>query len=84
NTNEALRIAGLAHILSISGLHMALLSGMVFIIVRSFFAFFPVFSSYYSVKKFAAITALIVTAFYLILSGANIAAQRSFLMVACM
>ncbi|ATO57266.1 ComEC/Rec2 family competence protein [Bartonella sp. 1-1C] len=84
NTSEALRIAGLAHILSISGLHMALLSGMVFIIIRSFFAFFPVFSSYYSVKKFAAIAALIVTAFYLILSGANIAAQRSFLMVAVM
>ncbi|CBI76544.1 Competence protein [Bartonella clarridgeiae 73] len=84
NTNEALRIAGLAHILSISGLHMALLSGMVFIIVRSFFAFFPVFSSYYSAKKFAAIAALIVTAFYLVLSGANIAAQRSFLMVAVM
>ncbi|OPB31522.1 ComEC/Rec2 family competence protein [Bartonella sp. AR 15-3] len=84
NTNEALRIAGLAHILSISGLHMALLSGVVFIIVRSFFAFFPVFSSYYSVKKIAAIAALIVTAFYLILSGSNIAAQRSFLMVAVM
>ncbi|AQX28117.1 MULTISPECIES: ComEC/Rec2 family competence protein [unclassified Bartonella] len=84
NTNEALRIAGLAHILSISGLHMALLSSMVFIIVRGFFAFFPIFSSYYSAKKFAAIAALIVTAFYLILSGANIAAQRSFLMVAIM
>ncbi|ABM44426.1 ComEC/Rec2 family competence protein [Bartonella bacilliformis] len=84
DTNEALRMSGLAHILSISGLHMALLSGMVIIVIRSFFALFPVFSSYYSTKKFSVIVALIITAFYLILSGAAVAAQRSFVMVAVM
>ncbi|ENN91636.1 ComEC/Rec2 family competence protein [Bartonella schoenbuchensis] len=81
DTNKALRVAGLAHILSISGLHMALLSGMVLIVIRSFLALFPNFSSYYSAKKFAAVVALIITAFYLVLSGMNIAAQRSFVMV---
>ncbi|MCZ2204182.1 ComEC/Rec2 family competence protein [Bartonella sp. A05] len=84
DTNEALRKSGLAHVLSISGLHMVLLSGMVFIVIRSFFALFPVVSSYYSAKKFAAIVALIITAFYLVLSGAAIAAQRSFVMIAVM
>ncbi|AGF74439.1 ComEC/Rec2-related protein [Bartonella australis AUST/NH1] len=83
-TNEALRTAGLAHILSISGLHMALLSCVVFTIIRSFFAFFPVFSSCYPIKKFAAIAALIIAAFYLVLSGAGVAAQRSFIMIAVM
>ncbi|ACS51034.1 ComEC/Rec2 family competence protein [Bartonella grahamii] len=83
-TNEALRTAGLAHILSISGLHMALLSGIVLLSIRSFLAFFPVFSSYYSSKKFAAIVAFMITAFYLLLSGLAISAQRSFVMIAVM
>ncbi len=84
DVNKALRVAGLAHILSISGLHMALLSGITLAVVRGFLAFFPVFSSYYSAKKLAAIVALIITAFYLILSGAAVSAQRSFVMVAVM
>ncbi|WP_208434162.1 ComEC/Rec2 family competence protein [Bartonella taylorii] len=84
DTNEALRKVGLAHILSISGLHMALLSGIVLVCIRSFLALFPVFSSYYSAKKFAAIAALMMTAFYLILSGAAVSAQRSFVMIAVM
>ncbi|EJF83813.1 hypothetical protein MCU_00481 [Bartonella elizabethae Re6043vi] len=83
-TNEALRVAGLAHILSISGLHMALLSGLVLLTIRSFLAFFPVFSSYYSSKKLAAIVAFMITAFYLLLSGLAISAQRSFVMIAVM
>ncbi|WP_297322011.1 ComEC/Rec2 family competence protein [uncultured Bartonella sp.] len=83
-TNEALRIAGLAHILSISGLHMAMVSGMVLIVVRTLLAFFPGFSSAYPSKKIAAAIALIVAAFYLLLSGADVAAQRSFIMVAVM
>ncbi|WP_409361853.1 ComEC/Rec2 family competence protein [Bartonella heixiaziensis] len=84
DTNEALRTAGLAHILSISGLHMALLSGIVLVSIRSFLALFPVFSSYYSAKKFAAIVALMMTAFYLLLSGMAVSAQRSFVMIAVM
>ncbi|CAK01329.1 ComEC/Rec2 family competence protein [Bartonella tribocorum] len=83
-TNEALRKAGLAHILSISGLHMALLSGLVLLSIRSFLAFFPIFSSYYSSKKLAAIVAFMITAFYLLLSGLAISAQRSFVMIAVM
>ncbi|WP_336294389.1 ComEC/Rec2 family competence protein [Bartonella sp. CB169] len=84
DTNEALRTAGLAHILSISGLHMMLLSGIILMISRSFLALFPVFSSYYPIKKIAAIIALMVTFFYLLLSGVTVSAQRSFVMVAVM
>ncbi|WP_208432025.1 ComEC/Rec2 family competence protein, partial [Bartonella bovis] len=79
-----LRVAGLAHILSISGLHMTLLSGIVLVSIRSFLALFPVFSSYYSTKKFAAVAALMMTAFYLLLSGVAVSAQRSFVMIAVM
>ncbi len=84
DTNEALRAVGLAHILSISGLHMALLGGIILFGVRGFLAFFTVFSSHYPVKKFAAVAALMVTAFYLLLSGVTVSAQRSFIMIAVM
>ena len=34
-TNESLRISGLSHILSISGLHMMLIAGTAFFVVRA-------------------------------------------------
>jgi ComEC/Rec2-related protein len=82
--NEALRRSGLAHVLSISGLHMALVAGTVMLMTRTLLAFFPVFSSRVPVKKFAAAAALIFCTLYLSLSGADVAAQRSYLMLAVM
>ncbi len=82
--NEALRITGLAHVLSISGLHMALVAGVVIGSLRVGFALFPGFASRHSVRKFAAGGALIALAVYLLVSGAEVAAQRSFLMIAVM
>lgn len=82
--NEALRRSGLAHILSISGLHMALVAGTVMLMTRSLFAFFSDFSSRYPVKKYAAVAALLFCTLYLALSGADVAAQRSYLMLAIM
>lgn len=83
-TNEALRMSGLAHILSISGLHMALAGGLVMLVVRALIALFPAFAMRHPVKKYAAGAALLGSAFYLVLSGADIAAQRSFTMLAVM
>jgi len=83
-TNQALRISGLAHILSISGLHMAMVTGMVLLIGRAILGLFTHFSSTHPPKKIAALFALAFSSFYLALSGADIAAQRSFIMVAIM
>ncbi|MEO3385905.1 ComEC/Rec2 family competence protein [Mesorhizobium sp. CAU 1741] len=82
--NEALRIVGLYHVISISGLHMALVGGTVMVVLRIGFALTPTFSSRWPVKKFAAAAALAATAFYLFISGADIAAQRSFMMLGVM
>ena len=41
-TNDAFRDSGLLHILSISGLHMAIMAGAVFFLVRLVLAAFPV------------------------------------------
>lgn len=82
--NEALRKTGLAHILSISGLHMALVVVTIMGVARFSFALFPSVASRWPVKKLAAALALGVAALYLLVSGAQVAAQRSFVMLAVM
>ncbi|MGN6469513.1 MAG: ComEC/Rec2 family competence protein [Rhizobiaceae bacterium] len=82
--NEALRITGLAHVLSISGLHMALVAGIVLVSVRLGLALFPGFASRHPTKKYAAAVALAAIAFYLVISGAGVATLRSFIMLAIM
>jgi ComEC/Rec2-related protein len=81
-TMESLRITGLAHILSISGLHMALVAGLFMVAVRAGFALFPNQAANLPVKKFAAALALFASFFYLLLSGSDVAALRSFIMLA--
>ena len=84
DVNEALRRTGLYHIISISGLHMAMVAGTIMFLMRLGFAAFPDFASRHPVKKYAAVIALAGTAGYLFISGAEVAAQRSFIMLAVM
>ncbi len=84
DTNEALRVSGLAHIISISGLHMALVAGVFLVSIRLLFSLFPGFASRQPVKKYAAILALVASLFYLLLSGYGVATMRSFIMLAVM
>ncbi|WP_082496611.1 ComEC/Rec2 family competence protein [Aminobacter sp. DSM 101952] len=84
DVNEALRRTGLYHIISISGLHMAMVAGTVMLLTRLAFAAFPAFASRRPVKKYAASAALAATGGYLFISGAEVAAQRSFIMLAVM
>lgn len=83
-TNDAMRVSGLSHILSISGFHMALVAAIIVGSLRAVMAVFPTFSARYPVKKLAALLAMVGSAFYLMLSGADVAAQRSFVMLAVM
>ena len=78
-----LRAANLAHLLAISGLHMGLLTGLVFGAVRLALAVFPS-SVGWPVKSVAAVCALLAGAAYLLLSGGNVATQRAFVMAAVM
>lgn len=81
---NALRATGLAHVLSISGFHMALVAGMVMVLVRSVLAAFPSIALRWQVRKIAALAALFVTGFYFLLAGDNAATERSFIMIAIM
>lgn len=82
--NEAMRKTGIYHIISISGLHMALVAGTVMGLMRALFALFPDFSSRRPVRKYAALTALFAIIAYLLISGMVVAAVRSFIMLAVM
>ncbi len=82
DTEKALRNSGLAHILAISGLHMALVTALLFGTIRLAAAFARTVSARYEVKKWAAAAALVGALLYLGLSGAGISAQRAFLMAA--
>ncbi len=83
-TTEALRIAGLTHIIAISGLNMALSAGIFYVGLRYLFSLFPGVVQAWPTKKFAAFGALVtVTAYYLI-SGFGVSAERAFIMMAIM
>jgi competence protein ComEC len=77
---EVLRSTGLAHILAISGLHMALFSGAVFFVVRAVLALMREISDTRPIDLWAAGAALAAAAFYLAISGASVATQRAFVM----
>ncbi len=81
---SALRDAGLAHVLAIAGLHMALVGMGLFWAVRAVLAAIPRLALVYPVKKWAAVAALFGAGFYLVISGAAAATTRAFIMLAMM
>ncbi|TNM62178.1 ComEC/Rec2 family competence protein [Aliirhizobium smilacinae] len=82
DTVEALRISGLAHIVAISGLNMALAAGIFFVGLRSAFAVFPSVAQAWPIKKIAAGGALAMVTSYYLISGFGVSAQRAYIMMA--
>lgn len=80
----AFRDSGLMHVLSISGLHLALAGGVFFWVIRALFALFPSIVLRFPVKKWAAVGALLGSTFYLLISGCEAPAVRSWVMLAIM
>jgi len=77
---DALRVAGLAHVLAISGLHMGLLAGGSYFMATLLLAMVAPLSRRYDVRKPAAIIGALAATAYLILSGASVATQRAYIM----
>ncbi len=82
DVTEAMRVTNLSHILAISGMHMALITGLVFITLRVGLVWFPPTQHHPHIKKIAAAAGLAAGAAYLVLSGFPISAVRAFVMVA--
>ena len=79
---EAVRAAGLAHLLAISGLHFALVAGLLYAALRKAMACIPYVALRFPIKKWAAAGAFGGACGYLAISGASIPSQRAFLMLA--
>ncbi|MFN7104463.1 MAG: ComEC/Rec2 family competence protein [Pseudorhizobium sp.] len=83
-TTEALRVSGLAHIVAISGLNMALAAGIFFVGLRTMLGWFTGFAQAWPVKKIAAFGALLMATAYYLISGFAVSAERAYLMMAVM
>lgn len=73
--------SGLAHLISISGLHMAIVAGTMFLVLRYGLALIPPLALRFPVKKLAAIGAMLAVTGYLLISDGSVPAVRSWLMV---
>ncbi|HYD29168.1 ComEC/Rec2 family competence protein [Brevundimonas sp.] len=74
---DVMRDSGLAHILSISGLHMAVVGGFAFFLVRLLVAAWPWLALRVPGKKVAAVGGLLAVGTYLVISGAPPPAERA-------
>ncbi|HYC99290.1 ComEC/Rec2 family competence protein [Brevundimonas sp.] len=77
NDVDVMRDSGLAHILSISGLHMAVVGGFAFFLIRLFVAAWPWLALRVPGKKVAAVGGLLAVGTYLVISGAPPPAERA-------
>ena len=80
---EDLRRTNLAHLLAISGLHMGLLTTVVFGLLRMICVIIPIGHIRWHARSSSAFGAILAGVAYLGLSGNSIATQRAFVMIAC-
>lgn len=78
----AMRDAGLAHLLAVSGLHIAIVMGVTFWVVRLLIACWRWLVLRVDGKLAAGVAALAAGGFYMLLTGAQVPMQRSFAMAA--
>ncbi|MGQ7791901.1 ComEC/Rec2 family competence protein [Faunimonas sp. B44] len=81
-TKRNLQDSGLAHVISISGLHMMLVAGTAFFAVRALLALSPALALGRPIRQWAAIVAIGVATAYLAISGGNVATRRAYVMAA--
>lgn len=83
-TQESLRRSGLAHVLSISGLHMVLVTLTVVGALRFLMVLVPGLAERHNIRKWAMAAGLVSATTYLLISGMQVATQRAWLMMAVM
>jgi len=81
NLMSDIRNSGLAHLLSISGFHLALASAIFFVSTRFILSRSTFLILNFDIKKAAAIAAIFGTYFYLKIAASPMPAQRAFIMV---
>jgi competence protein ComEC len=79
-TRAAFRITGTAHLLAISGLHVGLVTGMLFFLVRLILLAWPSVVLWISPDRLAAVVAVAGTWLYVLFSGTSSPAVRAGIM----
>lgn len=79
---QVLRQTGTSHLMAISGLHIGLVAGLVFFMVRRLAP--AIICKYSSAPQVAALAGLAVAGFYALLAGFTIPTQRAFIMLLVM
>lgn len=79
-TMKAMRLSGLSHLLSISGVHVGMIAFLLYAPLRTFLALFPFMALRWPIKKIAAAVSIAGTGVYALLVGADPPTVRSALM----
>ncbi len=77
---EIVRVSGIAHLLAISGMHMVVVVAIIFISVRFLLVRWEYLALRVDAKKVAAVTALLGSTLYLLLTLGPVSAQRAYIM----
>ena len=81
DARETMATAGIAHVLSVSGLHLTIVAGGVFAALRLLLSGWEGLATRVSVKRVAAVAGIAAAVLYFAISGGNVAAFRSTLMI---
>lgn len=76
-----MRNSGLVHLLSISGVHVAMMGLLIYIPLRALLALIPFAALYWPVKKIAALLSIFIIGMYVLLVGPEAPTLRSMLMI---
>ncbi|WP_236619856.1 ComEC/Rec2 family competence protein [Micavibrio aeruginosavorus] len=77
---DDVRIAGLAHIIAISGMNIGMAAGAAFFLSRLLMALFPRFALYHPIKSYAAVIAFIAAFAYALIVGMSVPTFRALIM----
>ncbi len=80
-TTQAMRISGLAHLLSVSGFHLVMVAGALFKGTRHLLALSPWLAVHWPLKKIAAVVAIMGSIAYTLLTGAAYPSLRAMIAI---
>jgi competence protein ComEC len=80
DARDLIREAGIFHIITISGVQMTLVAGIIFVVARRLLALSPMLALNYPIKKWAAAVAMAGSVFYDIATGSRVGTERALIM----
>jgi competence protein ComEC len=80
DAKDLIREAGIFHIITISGVQMTLVAGIVFVVTRRLLALSPTLALNYPIKKWAAVVAMAGSLLYDVATGSRVGTERALVM----